>query len=215
MRASSSRFRQVAVLCVLSAACAADTTTRPPKAPPATPTRVTATALDSQVVGITWSDNSLNEAGFRVERSATADGPWAMAVTTDAGATSASDRGLASEQRYRYRVTADFGSDAASSLVQLYLLRDRPDEARAIALQELPRLTDAGDSASYLAAAASAAFFGGDARGGIRLLEDAERKSRFVGDRSAPYPVDALLANAHAIYGDKRGGRIGSSRSAR
>ena len=100
-------------------------------------------------------------------------------------------------------VRADFGSDAASSLVQLYLLRGRPDEARAVALQELPRLTDAADSASYLAAAASAAFYAGDATGGIRLLEDAQRRARFVGDRIAPYPVDVLLANAHAFYGDK------------
>ena len=99
---------------------------------------------------------------------------------------------------------ADFGSDAASSLVQLYLLRGRADEARAVALQELPHLTDPGDSASYLAAAASAAFLAGDTLGGMRLLENARRKARFVGDRSAPYSVDVLLANAHAFYGDRR-----------
>jgi tetratricopeptide (TPR) repeat protein len=101
-------------------------------------------------------------------------------------------------------VRADFGSDAASSLVQLYLLTNRADDARALALQELPRLGDARDSANYLAAAASAALFAGDSTGGIRLLEAARRKAEYVGDASSPYPVDVLLANAHALSGDRR-----------
>lgn len=118
MRAASSRFWHAAIGCWICAACAADATTRPPNAAPAAPTRLAATALDSQLVALTWADNSPNETGFRVERSATPDGPWAMATTTRADATRATDRGLASERRYCYRVTAvnEIGDSAASAV---------------------------------------------------------------------------------------------------
>jgi fibronectin type 3 domain-containing protein len=117
-RHSSSSHTHVVVVCWISAACGADATTRPPRTIPATPTRVAATALDSQLVGVTWTDTSPNETAFRVERAPKPEGPWAMTVTTQADATSATDTGLSSEQQYCYRVTAanELGDSAPSSI---------------------------------------------------------------------------------------------------
>ena len=117
-RSISSADTYMGVVCWICAACAADATTLPPMTLPAAPTRVAAIALDSQLVGITWTDNSPNETGFRVERAPMPEGPWGMAITTTADATSASDAGLSSEQQYCYRVTAanELGDSAPSSV---------------------------------------------------------------------------------------------------
>ena len=61
----------------------------------------------SSTIDITWTDNSPpNEAGFRIERSATSGGPWATAGTVDPNVTSFSDGGRTSEQQGCYRVFA-------------------------------------------------------------------------------------------------------------
>ena len=71
-----------------------------------TPSGTTASPISSSSVLVTWADNSANEDGFRVERSATVAGPWEIAATTGAGATSIQDGGRASEQAVCYRVVA-------------------------------------------------------------------------------------------------------------
>jgi len=58
-------------------------------------------------VRITWTDNSINEDGFRVERAASDAGPWTTLVTTSPGATSAQDAsGIPNQERVCYRVVA-------------------------------------------------------------------------------------------------------------
>jgi titin len=70
------------------------------------PSSTEATLSDSTTAQITWTDNSANEDGFRVERSPTTTGPWATAGTTSAQATSFRDGGRSSEQQICYRVIA-------------------------------------------------------------------------------------------------------------
>ncbi len=72
------------------------------KAPSGTSARPTS----SSAVLVIWTDNSPNEDGFRVERSASGAGPWEVAGTTGANATSFADGGRASEQAVCYRVVA-------------------------------------------------------------------------------------------------------------
>jgi hypothetical protein len=68
-----------------SAACA--TTQAPPL--PAAPSGAKATSLFSGYrVRLTWTDNSANEAGFRVERSGTSQGPWTSPGSVGANTTS-------------------------------------------------------------------------------------------------------------------------------
>jgi hypothetical protein len=72
------------------------------KSPSATSARPTS----SSAVLVTWTDNTPNEDGFRIERSATAAAPWATATTTGANVTSFAAAQLQSEQQVCYRVIA-------------------------------------------------------------------------------------------------------------
>ncbi|TME21283.1 MAG: fibronectin type III domain-containing protein [Chloroflexi bacterium] len=60
-------------------------------------------------VGVTWTDNSSNEEGFRFERSADGGTAWVAAGTTAANIQSGIDTGVASEVRVCYRVVAFSG----------------------------------------------------------------------------------------------------------
>ena len=70
------------------------------------PSGADAMPSSSSTIAISWTDNSNNEAGFRIERSATNAGPWSSVGTTGPNATSFSDGGRASEQQACYRVLA-------------------------------------------------------------------------------------------------------------
>jgi len=70
------------------------------------PGNVTATAVSSSGIHLSWRDNSINETGFRVQRQRDGSSHWVAAGTTPANATHFSDAGLLSGTRYRYRVQA-------------------------------------------------------------------------------------------------------------
>jgi thermitase len=72
---------------------------------PAAPTGLSATALSGRQVLLTWSDQSSNESGFKIERRR---GPnsWSQIATVGAGVTSYTDSGLVAGGRYTYRVRA-------------------------------------------------------------------------------------------------------------
>jgi hypothetical protein len=72
---------------------------------PAAPSGLAATAVSSSRIDLSWRDNSSNETGFKIERSA-AGGSWAQVETPGANATSYADSGLASSTSYSYRVRA-------------------------------------------------------------------------------------------------------------
>lgn len=74
---------------------------------PAAPSAVNATPQFGYVFSVTWSDNSANETGFRVERAATSTGPWTAVNTTGPNGTSFSDYQIpTAEQQVCYRVFA-------------------------------------------------------------------------------------------------------------
>src|SRR3989454_17997 len=61
----------------------------PPAAPvPPAPSAVNAVPRLGYAFDITWTDNSSNETGFRVDRAAASTGPWTSAGTTSANVTS-------------------------------------------------------------------------------------------------------------------------------
>lgn len=93
-----------------AAACA--TTLAPPAPPIVAPTDVEAVPQANRIL-IKWKDNSTNEDGFRVERSAYLTNSW-YAVTVPANSTSFYWGGSAVEQQWCFRVTAY--NSAASSL---------------------------------------------------------------------------------------------------
>ena len=80
-------------------------TTIPPA--PAAPSNLGATNVSGSQNYLSWTDNSLNEDGFKVERSLNSQfGPFSQIATTSASVVSYSDTGLATDQTYYYRVRA-------------------------------------------------------------------------------------------------------------
>jgi len=73
---------------------------------PTAPSGLSAITDSQTAISLTWVDNSLNESGFKVERSESASGPWTSVTTTAAGATSYTDSALVAGTTYFYRVAA-------------------------------------------------------------------------------------------------------------
>ncbi len=71
---------------------------------PANPSGLAALAASSSQINLSWSDNSSNESGFKVERAPASAGPWAQIGTTGANATSYADGGLSASTTYWYRI---------------------------------------------------------------------------------------------------------------
>ena len=72
---------------------------------PAPPSGLTATAVSSTRITLSWTDASSNEEEFRIERAA-GGGTFAELVTVPAGATSYADTTAAAATTYSYRVRA-------------------------------------------------------------------------------------------------------------
>jgi titin len=72
---------------------------------PASPTNLTAVASATSVA-VSWSDNSNNETGFKLERKTGSGGTWALYSTLGANATSFSNTSVTVGTTYYYRVYA-------------------------------------------------------------------------------------------------------------
>ncbi|MGD0649829.1 MAG: fibronectin type III domain-containing protein [Verrucomicrobiia bacterium] len=88
-------------------------------AAPKAPTNLAATAVSTNQINLSWTDNSNNETGFKVERALDnggIPGPWTQIATVGANITSYSDTGVSADTRYWYRVRAyKNGGDSAYS----------------------------------------------------------------------------------------------------
>jgi len=70
------------------------------------PTALTATAVSSSQINLTWTDNSLSESGYRIEQSPVDDLHFIEIAVTGANATSYNATGLSEGTKYYYRVRA-------------------------------------------------------------------------------------------------------------
>jgi N-acetyl-anhydromuramyl-L-alanine amidase AmpD len=73
--------------------------------PPAAPTALTATAASSSQINLAWTQNSANETGFKIERSAD-NVTFVQIATTAANVVTYSNTGLSGNTTYYYRVRA-------------------------------------------------------------------------------------------------------------
>jgi YVTN family beta-propeller protein len=73
---------------------------------PAQPTALIATGASASQINLTWTDNSNNEDGFKIERAPAGSGNWSTIVTTVANVTSYPDSGLACGSAFDYRIHA-------------------------------------------------------------------------------------------------------------
>ena len=83
--------------------------------PPAAPTNLTATAVSSNQINLSWTDNSKNETGFKIERSR--DGiTFAQKDVVGVNVTAYTDSGRQASTKYYYRVRAyDSGGNSGYS----------------------------------------------------------------------------------------------------
>jgi titin len=90
---------------------------------PVAPTALTATPVSSSQINLTWTNNSNNETGFKVERGSSKKGPWILMATTAASVVSYQDTGLAAGRTYYYRVRATnaVGDSANTSVMSAKL----------------------------------------------------------------------------------------------
>jgi hypothetical protein len=93
------------------------TTTTSGSGPPPAPTGLTATAVSTSQIDLSWTDGS-GETGYQVQRSPDGTTGWTQVGTTGANVTTFSDTGLAAGTTYYYRVLAtNSGGDSSPSNV--------------------------------------------------------------------------------------------------
>ncbi len=93
---------------------------------PAAPTNLVATAISRSQIKLTWTDNSTNETGFRIQRcKGSTCTNFAQIATVGANVKSYSNTGLAANTTYRYRVYAynSAGNSGYSNIAPATTLR--------------------------------------------------------------------------------------------
>ena len=80
---------------------------------PTSPMNLSATAVSSSRINLSWSDNSYGEDGFKIERKTGAGGIYALIAVTPANTTSYADTGLDELTTYHYRVSAYLGINSS------------------------------------------------------------------------------------------------------
>lgn len=73
---------------------------------PSAPTSLSASAVSSGKIKLTWQDNSTNEDGFEIERALSVSGPWTTICNMGANVTVYMDSGLTPLTIYVYRIRA-------------------------------------------------------------------------------------------------------------
>jgi len=74
--------------------------------PPVAPSDLSAEMVSTTEIDLSWSDNSDDEAGFRIERKTGPEGSWSEIIAVEADSTAYSDSGLVPDTTYYYRVKA-------------------------------------------------------------------------------------------------------------
>jgi hypothetical protein len=73
---------------------------------PQAPSNLVASASSNSQVNLAWTDNSVNEDGFKIERATALTGPWSQIATTGPDVNSYIDTGLTPSTTYFYRICA-------------------------------------------------------------------------------------------------------------
>lgn len=107
---------------------------------PAIPGALTATGVAHNKVALEWADNSNNETGFEIVRSATVNGAYLSVGAVAVNVTSFTDSGLAAQTTYFYKIRAigaggesDFTEAASATTLSAPLTPAAPSQLQATA----------------------------------------------------------------------------------
>jgi hypothetical protein len=91
-----------------------------PGLPPSAPAELSAAAVSTSRIDLSWTDTADNEVGFKIERSFNGSGPWLEIDSTGTNITAYNDTGLEPGTAYSYRVFAhnDFADSDYSNTDQ-------------------------------------------------------------------------------------------------
>jgi hypothetical protein len=175
----------------------------PPTQPPAAATSLSAAAVSSSQINLSWSHDGQIVDGFVVERSMDGISNWQTIATTAKTARTYSDAGLAADTQYFYRVSAFnvVGSSAATAVasartqlaplgpavVRLVLVNAATDTDLMVLSDGVIDLSDLGTTQLNIRA---------EVTGGVQSVRFAlNSKSNFRTESSAPF----------AMWGDSNG----------
>lgn len=98
---------------------------------PQPPSTLSATAISSVQINLSWNSHSDNEMGFKIERSSSLNGTYSIIATLNPGVISYSDMGLSGNTAYFYRVYAfnNVGASTASNVANATTLAIPPPAA--------------------------------------------------------------------------------------
>ncbi|MBN1672453.1 MAG: fibronectin type III domain-containing protein [Kiritimatiellae bacterium] len=121
-------------------------------APPAAPSGLTATAVSPSKVELSWTDNSSNETGFKIDRRKSGTDTWERIATPGANTTALSDSGLPASTTFYYMVKASnsAGDSPYSGVAGATTQEDVPPPAIAVSTASVSvsgvQGTDAADA---------------------------------------------------------------------
>ena len=97
--------------------------------PPQPPTGLTAEALSSTQIKLTWQDKSENETGFKIERKLHSSTEWRETAEASANVTTYTDTGLDSNTTYDYRIRAynSYGYSGYSNVASATTIMAAPE----------------------------------------------------------------------------------------
>jgi hypothetical protein len=133
--------RFAAIACLLASGCGGGGGSTQPPDPPAAPSDLVAVAQSPTSILLTWTDNSGDETGFRVE--VQGDGSWLQAGEVSAGVTSLLDTGLNPDTPYTYRAYAygEGGNSDYSNSADAHTLNTGTIEIAAGVASGVPGMT--------------------------------------------------------------------------
>ena len=167
-----------------------------PVTAPTAPSNLTATVVSSTEINLSWTDNSNDEDGFKIERKAGAGGTYVQVGTVGVGVTSYQDSGLDGNTKYYYQVYAyscagssDYSNEESKIINGLGACEEaiasgvaadiiaNCDSTQLTAQEnsnaglKLISLNSGSDAKSFLSAVPSADPFYGEAQYGIMLAD--------------------------------------------